>query len=156
MNKKKKLQTSLLWWLDTGILNTSIVSFKYSKNNNIFFLKLHHFFNFFCITKKNLNCLYFYILDCTIINSLNLKLHYIAYQSYFFDYQILTEYKFKKYTNSLSSIYSGNSWTERELKEFNNVFFLNLNDSRKLLLNYNYIDFIQYNNYNNIVNDLLI
>ena len=102
------------------------------------------------------NCLYFYILDCTIINSLNLNLYYIGYQSLFFDYQILIESKFDNLTYSLSNIYSGASWVERELKETNNVFFFNLNDSRKLLLNYNYSNSIQYNNFNNIINDLLI
>ena len=156
MKKKNKLTNSLLWWLDFSILNTSLISFKYSNNNNIFFIKLFNFFNFFCINKKNLNSLYFYILDCTIVNCFNSNLYYIGYQSYFFDYQILIESKFTKITNSISFIYPGISWIERELKESNDIFYLNLNDSRKLLLNYNYINSIQYNNYNNIINDLLI
>jgi len=156
MNKKKNSFNSLLWWLDTSIINSSLVTFKYSKTTNIFFIKLHFFFNFFCINKKNLNSLYFYILDCCVIKNANLYLYYIGYQSFFFDYQILIESKFKNLTNSLSYIYSGISWIERELKESNNFFYLNLNDSRKLLLNYNYSNSIEYNNYNHIINDLLI
>ena len=77
-------------------------------------------------------------------------------KSIFFDYQILIESKIKSNFNSLSSIYSGASWIERELKESNTILYTNLNDSRKLLLNYNLNDSIQYNNYNNIINDLLI
>ena len=45
---------------------------------------------------------------------------------------------------------------ERENKEFNNIFFQNLNDTRKLLSNYNYNKNLQYNNFNNIINDINI
>lgn len=139
-----------------SILNTSVNSFNYSKNNNIFFFKLNTFFNFFFINKKNLNSLYFYVLDCSLINFLNINYYYIAYQSFFFDYQILLESKFFKRIASISTIYSGNSWVERELKEKNKFIYINLNDSRKLLLNYTYSNSIEYNNYNHIINDLLI
>lgn len=61
-----------------------------------------------------------------------------------------------KNIQSISSVYSGNSWIEREVREFNKIFFVNLNDTRKLLLSYNYNDTLHYNNYNNIINDINI
>ena len=156
MKKKNKINNSMLWWLDTSILNTSLIFFKYSHSSTIFTIKLNQILPFFYINKKNLNCLYFYLLDMTIINNYKFNMYYIAFQSIFFDYQILIESKIKSNFNSLSSIYSGASWIERELKESNTILYTNLNDSRKLLLNYNLNDSIQYNNYNNIINDLLI
>lgn len=48
------------------------------------------------------------------------------------------------------------TWIEREIKEFNQINFINLIDSRKLLLNYNYNLNLDYSNYNNIINDLKI
>ena len=36
---------------------------------------------------------------------------------------------------------------ERELKESNNIFFLNLIDNRKLLFNYNYNNNLEYNHF---------
>ena len=45
---------------------------------------------------------------------------------------------------------------ERELKESNNIFFLNLIDNRKLLFNYNYNNNLEYNHFNSIINDIKI
>jgi hypothetical protein len=95
----------------------------------------------------------FYNLDSSIINKNN---YYIALQTFFFDLQIFINIKFTNYLTSLSSVYSGNTWVERELKEFNEVYFINLIDNRKLLSNYNYNNNLQYNQFNNIVNDIKI
>jgi Ni,Fe-hydrogenase III component G len=57
---------------------------------------------------------------------------------------------------SISKIYFGNTWVERELKEFNNIYFIGLIDSRKLLSNYNYNNKLNYNQFNSIISDLKI
>jgi Ni,Fe-hydrogenase III component G len=57
---------------------------------------------------------------------------------------------------SISKIYFGNTWVERELKEFNNIYFIGLIDNRKLLSNYNYNNKLNYNQFNSIINDLKI
>jgi Ni,Fe-hydrogenase III component G len=47
-------------------------------------------------------------------------------------------------------------WCEREVREFNKVNYVNLTDTRKLLSNYNYNENLQYNNFNNILNDIKV
>lgn len=113
-------------------------------------------FYFFLINKNNLNNFYFYFLDSTVVTNYEKKEYQIAYQSIFFDLRILINVKFKNSLQSISKIYRGSSWVERENKEFNNIIFNNLNDTRKLLSNYNYNKNPQYNNFNNILNDLHI
>ncbi len=155
--KKKNFLNNKLWWLDSYIMNTNI-KFKYSQISNIYKINIssNFFFFFFLINKKNINNLLISNLDGVIVKNLDLKKYYISLQSFFFDFKILIDISFTNYINSISLIYSGNSWLERELKEFNNVNFINLNDSRKLLLNYNYNNDLTYNNFNNIINDIKI
>lgn len=94
----------------------------------------------------------FYNLDALICkNKYNLGV-----QTFFGDLQLLIEVNFINKLNSLSTVYSGNIWIERELKETNNVFFINLLDNRKLLSNYNYNNSLEYNQFNSIVNDIKI
>ncbi len=138
------------------MLNTNNINFKYYYTNNIFFINLTNFFYFFLINKYNINCMLFYCLDAVIDTNKNNKNYYISYQSFFYDLKIMCEIKFKNYLQSLSSVYNSQTWVERELKEMNNIFFLNLVDTRKLLLNYNYNYTINYNNFNNIINDIKI
>lgn len=154
MTKKKFFLNN--WWLDSTILNPNLTSFKFSVTNNIFYLNLSSkfLFYFFLINKNNLNNYYFYILDSTILTNYEKKEYQIAYQSIFFDLKILVNVKFKQSLQSLTKIYKASSWVERENKEFNNITFDNLNDTRKLLSNYNYNKNLQYNNFNNILNDL--
>jgi Ni,Fe-hydrogenase III component G len=154
MIEKKKFSNSMLWWLDYSILNTNNIRFKYLLTNNVFSVSLLNFFYFMLINKKNLNALFFYNLDAVIKKNINRNTLFIAYQSIFFDFKILIDVNFSKNISSTASIYPGNSWVERELKEFNQVNVLKLNDSRKLLLNYNYNLTAQYNHYNNITNDI--
>jgi Ni,Fe-hydrogenase III component G len=152
----KKLSNNNLWWLDYSILNTNSVNFKFSKYNNTFYLKLTNYFYFFILNKNNLNNLYFYILDNVLISNNNIKNYYLSYQSIFFDFKILINTEITDNLQSLTSIYAGLSWPERECKEFNNINFFNLNDTRKLLSNYNYNTNLNYNNFNNIINDIQV
>jgi len=156
LNKKKIIINNNLWWLDYSILNLDNIKFKYFYFSNIFYIKLINFFFFFLINKNNLNNMFFYNLDALVYNKNNLNKYYIGTQTFFFDLQILIEIKFNNKLQSLSKIYSGNTWIERELKEVNNILFINLLDNRKLLSNYNYNNNLEYNNYNLILNDIKI
>lgn len=146
------------WWLDSTILNPNFTSFKFSLTNNIFYLNLssNFLFYFFLINKNNLNNYYFYLLDSTVLTNYEKKEYQVAYQSIFYDLKIFINVKFNKSLPSITKIYKSASWVERENKEFNNIFFQNLNDTRKLLSNYNYNKNLQYNNFNNIINDINI
>lgn len=145
-----------MWWLDYSILNLNNIKFKYSKFNNIFYITLINFYYFFLINKKNLNSMLFYNLDGVITSLNNKNSIYFSIQTFFYDLQILLDISFNKYLPSISKIYSGNSWLERELKEFNNIFFINLLDNRKLLTNYNYNNNLEYNHFNQILGDIKI
>lgn len=158
MIKKRNFTNNSLWWLELHILNTSNTTFQYSKTNNVFFLDVtsSFFFFFFLINKKNLNTAYLHPLDGVILKENGYTQYLLPTQTIFFDFKILISLKTALRLQSISSIYSGNSWVERELKEFNGVNFSNLNDTRKLLLNYNYNTDLQYNQYNTIINDIQI
>ena len=82
------------------------------------------------------------------------KNYHIAFQSIFFDYKLLLKIQTKFLLHSISNVYKSNVWVERELKEFNDIFYFNMNDSRKLLLNYNYNKVLPYSQYNNIIEDI--
>lgn len=72
------------------------------------------------------------------------------------DFKILTKILFYNNLQSISQIYCGNTWVEREIREFYNILFFNLLDSRKLLSNYNYNHNLEYNQFNNIIYDINI
>lgn len=156
MEKKKTFSTSTLWWLDAHIVNTSVLKFKYSKFNNIFFVNISQsfYYFFFLINKRNSNGLLLLNLDAVILKSTPKNYYYLATQTVFGDYRILTCIKFINYIQSISQVFAGNTWIERELKEFNEVIFLNLIDTRKLLSNYNYETDLNYTHFNEIVNDI--
>jgi Ni,Fe-hydrogenase III component G len=156
MNKKKIQITNNLWWLDYSILNLNSINFKYFYSNNIFSIKLKNFYYFFLINKFNINSTYFYNLDATILNKIVNKTYVISTQTFFYDLQLLLNINVANNVLSISKIYFGNTWVERELKEFNNVYFIGLIDNRKLLSNYNYNNKLNYNQFNSIVNDLKI
>lgn len=158
MNKKKLFTPYSLWWLDLSILNINCLNFKYSLINNIYFLQIFHkyLFYFFLLNRRNINTLNFYVLDILTYKNINTHHYFIAYQSIFFDFKILLETQFKNKISSISHIYNGALWIERETKEFNLIQYINLQDTRKLLSNYNYNNELQYNNYSNIINDLKI
>jgi hypothetical protein len=156
---KKKTPAYSLWWLDTSILSITNLTFKYSYNSNNFIIKINKNFiyYFFLLNNKNISTLNFYILDMLVLKTnTDNNNYYVGYQSLFYDFKILIESKFYNNISSISKVYSGSLWSEREIKEFNKVNFSNLTDSRKLLSNYNYNDSINYNNFNNIINDIKI
>lgn len=142
--------------MDVNILNTNNIDFNYSKENNIFFLQLSsvYYYYFFLLNKKNLSSPLFSNLDSVLISYTDNNNYYCVSQSMFSDFKIIVNILVGRNIQSISGVYSGNSWIEREVREFNKIFFINLNDTRKLLLNYNYNDTLYYNNYNNIVNDI--
>ena len=156
MNKKKIQITNNLWWLDYSILNLNSINFKYFYSNNIFSIKLKNFYYFFLINKFNINSTYFYNLDATIVNKIVNKTYVISTQTFFYDLQLLLNINVANNVLSISKIYFGNTWVERELKEFNNIYFIGLIDNRKLLSNYNYNNKLNYNQFNSIINDLKI
>lgn len=89
----------------------------------------------------NLTSIYFFI-DATFYKTLNVKhlflgnfYNYLSYIKYSFIVEIL------KNSNcitlySISTIYKGSSWVERELREFFQLYFVGLNDTRRLLTDY--------------------
>lgn len=56
---------------------------------------------------------------------------------------------FFKKTNykSLSNIFLSSQWAERELQELNNIYFMNLSDSRRLMTDYFLDNTIAFNDY---------
>jgi NADH:ubiquinone oxidoreductase subunit C len=160
MIKKRKFTNNSLWWIDFTLLNTGNTKFLYNKESNIFTLNIDKkfYFFYFVLTKYSLNILKFFNLDCTFLDkSTNIKnLYIIATQTIFCDYKALVTVYTDKHIDSLSTIYNGNTWVERELREFYQIFFTNLYDSRKLLSNYNYNTELSYNHFNSIVYDMSI
>ena len=157
MNKKKITPLNISWWLEFSFIQSNI-NFNYSLINNTYNLNITktNLYYFFLLNKKNTNTLNFYILDIVTFTQNAIYKYFIAYQSIFFDYKILIETTFKDKIISLSSVNNGSLWIERETKEFNKIQYNNILDSRKLLSNYNYSEELEYNNYNNIINDLKI
>lgn len=155
---QKNIMNYLTWWLDFTIINVNSSTFKYSQLNNIYYvnIKEKYLYFFFLINKNNINSLNFYNLDITNYKILNKYKYFIAYQSIFFDFKILIDTTIKNTIQSLSTINKGSLWLERENKEFSSLQYTNLNDTRKLLSNYNYNNSIQYNQFNSIINDLKI
>lgn len=156
MTSKKKFNNNNLWWLDLHILNTHITKFQYSYGSNLYTLTLHEkfYFYFFLLNRKNVNTLLFSNLDAVIVKSADNNNYYLSAQTIFFDFKFLIITKFNNYLQSITQIYPGNTWIERELREFNKTTFLNLVDTRKLLSNYNYESELSYNQFNEIINDI--
>ena len=154
----KKFTNNALWWLDLHILNLNNIIFLFSKTNNIYYLDLQNNFLSYMhlLNKFNLSGSKFFTLDKTIYDYNSKKNYYIAIRSIFFDFQLLIKISTNKEIQSVSSIYSGDLWVERELREMSGIHYKNLQDSRKLLLNYNYNQQLQYNQYNNIIEDIQV
>jgi len=150
----KYFQPTVLWWVDFSIiLNTPL--FFYQKFTNNFYLKLSEksYYFYYLISLNHINSFFFYILDLTTIN-LKKKQLVTSTQSIFFDYKVTTTVNSSKDIHSISKLNKGSTWLERENKEMNLVNYINLLDSRKLLLNYNYNQEILYHNFNHIINDI--
>lgn len=154
----KKFTNNSLWWLDLHILNLNNTIFLFSKTNNIYYLNLQNSFLYYMhlFNKFSLNGTKFFTLDKTVENCNLKKNYYVAIRSIFFDFQLLIKISTSEKIQSVSNVYNGDLWIERELREMNNIHYKNLQDSRKLLLNYNYNQQLQYNQYNNIIEDIQI
>ena len=155
--KKETLRLSL-WWVDHPLININSIKYRYSYKDNIFFVDIKdHYYLFFLLNKKNMYSIYLYILDLVYFKSTaSSKNLHVPYQSFFFDQKILISYQPIKRVESLSTLYKGSVWLERELREESRVPIQNLKDTRKLLYNYDYNKKINYNNYSYILNDTLI
>ena len=155
--KKEALKLSL-WWVDHPLITTNNVKYMYSYKDNIFFIDIKdHYYLFFLLNKKNMYSLYLYILDLVYFRNItSSKTLYVSYQSFFFDQKTLLSYQPTERVKSLSSLYRGSIWLERELREESRVSIQNLKDTRKLLYNYDYSKKISHNNYSYILNDTLV
>lgn len=103
----------------------------------------------------------FFIHDFTVLaNRANNDSFFSAYSCYFFNFSV---YHFT-FINSASSIpslswlFTGATWIERELGEFFNIFFFGLRDGRRLLSDYTNSPSVDYNYrttmYSGLVQDL--
>lgn len=132
--------------------------FTYLTESNLFTIQLSrtYYYYYFLINRNNLNSLYFFNLDATVIEGKNYNTYFVTTQTIISDFKILIKILFSNKLQSVSQIYPGNTWVEREVREFYNIFFTNLLDSRKLLSNYNYNSNLNYNQFNNIIYDINI
>lgn len=171
MAKIRKFNNNSLWWLDFSILNTNAINFFFSLESNIFFLKIikKFYYFYYLINRKNLNNLLFSNLDCVFSNYVDFSKFFFSHQTFFCDFKYLLEVstekemvptysanRVKESFMSTSTIFKGNTWSEREMREFNDILFINLIDSRKLLSNYNYNKDIRYNQFNYIIDDISV
>ena len=92
-------------------------------------------------------------LDAVVVDNCSYN---ISLQTFFYDLQIFVNINIIEKLSSLSKLYFGNTWIERELKENNEILFKNLTDNRKLLSNYNYNKSLEYNQFNSLINDIKI
>ena len=149
----KYFQSNTLWWVDLAIILNSCVFLCQQYSNNYYIMlanKVHYYYYLFTLT--NINSFVFYVLDITAVKC-KLPKVFTTHQSYFFDYQVTTITSIHNSVASISQINRGSSWLERENKELNKVNYVNLLDSRKLLLNYNYNLNVYYSSFNQIIND---
>ena len=105
-------------------LNNNLQSFIISKNINIILLSL----------KYNLKTNYYYITDYYHYNNNN----YLIINSLLNDSKQLLSFSVNKFNkiNTISNIYLNSIWLEREIKEFTQIQFIGLKDTRRLLLDY--------------------
>lgn len=151
-----KFNLLTIWWIDFFILNVNSTKFLINKINNYhyFLLDNSYIYIYFLLNRNHINTLLFINLDSTILK--DIKRCYYTLQTVFFDYKMLLITTFNTSIMSITTLYNGNVWLERELKEMNNIEFLYLTDTRKLLSNYTYDDTLLYNNYNIIINEVLV
>ncbi len=152
----KYFRPSTMWWVDFSIIFNNYLFLNQQYTNN-FYLQLstkNHFY-YYLLILNHINSFLFYILDSSTVNLKKNQL-IINHQSIFFDYQVTTLTSINKKINSISKLNKGSTWLEREDKELNNTNYVNLADSRKLLLNYNYNLEISYTGFNQIISDIYL
>lgn len=99
-----------------------------------------YFYKFTLLLKLKYNDVYFPVDMCFYKNLENRNL-IVGFSSYFTNNYYRLVFSFEKNYEtinflSISSIYSGFTWVERELSELNEINFLNLKDGRRLLTDY--------------------
>jgi hypothetical protein len=97
------------------------------------------FWLFSLYLNTNLYSIYFpvdLILFFTTKNNIENYRGFILFFCYFMGVNLNVKFVVEGKLLSLSYIYSGLSWVERELKEFNSIFISGMRDTRKLLTNY--------------------
>lgn len=123
-------------------LNKSIYSVYSNTNNSIninqLFLTNKKYY-LYCLILKNLILNNFFFYDNSVVFFNKNKLISTNFSCLISNERmILYIWPFKK-TNkyfSISTLYSSSQWAEREINEFNNIFYVNLTDSRRLLTDY--------------------
>lgn len=153
--KKKLINARNLWWIEFFSLQITNVKFTYNHIDNINKLIISNsYINLlFTVLKNSTQTTFFSIVDYSVVSANNKYAVYVA-QSFFKNIKLNIFIDVKNQLLSLTNLYYGNMWIERELKEFSNIYVLNLYDTRKLLLNYDYNTSITYNSFNNIITDI--
>lgn len=143
-------QPSLLGLDSIFSVNSSILYFiwnaKQPNNVDSVYLDSVNIFNIAIQFKTDLSSIFFYLSDnfyCKYTNALILQ---YLFSSYFFNKRLIMFFKVFTDINSISTVYSNSKWLERELREFTNIYFCGLRDTRKLLLNYTtqYVDVLDW------------
>lgn len=141
-------------------MNQEIIFYKKNINLYLYYnlnIKLYIINDLYLISlfiKKNLFNNIPFIVDYVYLNTNYL---FIIFNTYFFINNFNFIYINKKKVKSINNIYSNSLWLEREIKEFNNIFFFFSKDSRRLLLDYTIkINNNNNNNNNNIFYDINI
>ena len=122
-------EISTVGFLSFEIFNLKNLSIKLKKN---------YYYLFIIFKNQTIN----YKFYNTLANYNNKMLNYTFFSLM---HDININFFFSNQNISLSSIFKGLSWLEREISEFNNLNLFFIIDSRKLLTNYNSIS----NNYIN-------
>lgn len=109
-----------------------------TKNNLNFTFNYRSYYYFMLLLKLQFNNIFFPV-DMTCFLKTNNKTVLTGISSYFTNNYFKLMFQLNEQIinfTSISNIYSSFTWVERELSESNNITFLNLKDSRRLLSDY--------------------
>lgn len=109
-----------------------------AKNNLNFTFNYNSYYYFILLLKLQFNNLFFPV-DMTYYLKTNSRAVLVGITSYFTNNYLKLMFQLdEQFINltSISNIYSSFTWVERELSESNDITFLNLKDSRRLLSDY--------------------
>lgn len=117
--------------------------FEKNNTNNLALIQIqHNLYRFLYLFKFFLYQNLPYLLDIfvTKFTGYYVKLFYI-FSFFISDFRVIISSNFQKTTkqDSITSLWAGSSWAERESSEFSGVVFNNLNDSRRLLTDYTHL-----------------
>jgi NADH:ubiquinone oxidoreductase subunit C len=107
----------------------------------IIFLKYNSlFYNSFLIDINTFDYNKNFLVDKNIKINLNCLIYYFFLSSYNYKLNIITFSSFSDKINSISNLFNNSLWVEKELSEMFGINFLNILDSRNLLLDYSFIN----------------